>query len=163
MKIIGIMSARCTLLLAALILMLTACGGGEDNDINNLVISKTSYINAQGTQDSIFSDGQGNMSVNTIFKLTFSGDLNEKYINGSNIVLHNMNSHKQVNAKVEYDAASRTVTLLPVTLEYENHYMIRIVNAITDVNGNKLRDGKIEFSFFTEAKPALFLQEPING
>lgn len=163
MKILGIMSAGRSLLMAVLISMLTACGGGEDNDTNNLVISKTSYINAQGTQDSIFSDGQGNMSVNTIFKLTFSGDLNEKYINGSNIVLHNMNSHKQVNAKVEYDAASRTVTLLPVTLEYENHYMIRIVNAITDVNGNKLRDGKIEFSFFTEAKPALFLQEPING
>ena len=62
-----------------------------------------------------------------------------KGVSGATIRLRNIAGGWLVRSKVDYDAASRTVTLTPARLMYPStEYRVEILSGITDRAGNRL-------------------------
>jgi len=134
--------------LCTLATLLTACGGGEDG---SLTVTST-----------VPTHRQGDVSVSEKIQIKFNQDVNTDSLSSSSIVLHNMNSHKPVRATIKYDETTRTITLSPSILEYENHYVLSVTNFVTSKGGKSIEE-TLDVSFTTEFEPPLFLQEPANG
>lgn len=100
-----------------------------------------------------------NVSVNVQPTFTFSSDMQTV---GNNAVTEPTSVKliegldKQISRTLSYDAATRTLTLVPSTpLQYNTNYRVVLdTNFIKDTNGFLLR-GKNEISFTTEAVPVV--------
>lgn len=149
------------LMMCAVFMFLTACGGGESSgdDPNVLSVQKIAFTNASVTTETVFANGQSNMAASSVFHLQLSHVLDEKFLNTSNVVVHDMNGHRAEKSTVTFDATTRKLTIEPTSLKYDSHYMIQLLETIVSTGGHKF-SGNPEFSFFTEAKPAIFSQDP---
>ena len=143
-----------------LLTQLVACGGGDEGSNETfLSVQNITYTTNSITTETPFTNNQSQTSSSAEFHIQFSHALDQTHLNSSNVVIHDMNGHKPVRAKVSYDAASRILTISPASLKFENHYMIQLLETVVSVEGHRFSSNP-EYTFFTEFRPSFFSQEP---